>query len=58
MVFRENYDKDIKMICTDGLKYCCYQILAIIIVNYKKKILITGIKINMQCFVYHVFTQN
>ena len=42
------------MICIDSLKHRYYLILADIIVDYKEQVLITGIKANMQYFVYHV----
>ena len=45
------------MICANGFKHRYYLILAGVIVDYKEQVLITGIKINMQCFICHIALQ-
>lgn len=46
-VFKEYYDKDIEIICIDGLKCCYYLILTGIMIDSKEQVLITGIKANV-----------
>ena len=45
------------MIFVDGLKCCCYPILADVIIDYKEHVLITGIKANTQYSICYVFPQ-
>lgn len=57
IVLQRYYNEDIEMICTNGFKRCCYLILMSVIVDYKKQVLIIGIKVNMQCSIYLVPSQ-
>ena len=43
------------MICTNNFKHCYYPIVIDIIIDYKEQVFITGIKANVQYFVYHIF---
>ncbi len=43
----EYYDEGIKMICADGLKHCYYLFPMGVMVDYKKQVLITKIKVNV-----------
>lgn len=45
------------MICIDNFKHSYYLILTNIIADYEKQVLIIGIILNMQCFIYHDFLQ-
>lgn len=51
------YNRGLKLICTIGFKHCCYPIQVAIIIDYKKQVFITRIKVNIQCFIYHNFLQ-
>ena len=44
----------IKLVCADGYKRRYYPILASLMVDYKEQVLITGIKVNIQCSICHV----
>ena len=44
----------IELVCADSYKRRCYPVLAGFMVDYKKQVLITGIKPNMQCSICHV----
>lgn len=57
IVFKKYYDEEIEMICTNSLKHHYYLILSDIIVDYKEQILITRIKVNVQCFVCYISSQ-
>ena len=48
--FKEN----IKMLCANNLKYCYFLIFEGVIVGYKKQILITWIKTNIQYSICHI----
>lgn len=45
--FQEYYNQNIKMICIDDFKHSCYLILAGVMVDYKKQVLITIMKRNI-----------
>ena len=51
---KEYYDEDIEIIYTNSLKYCYYSILLGVMVDYKKQILITRIKSNMEYSICHI----
>ena len=51
---KKYYDKDIKIICVNGFKCRYYLILVDKMVDYKKQVFITKIKVNVQCLVCHI----
>ena len=55
--FNKYYNKDIGIICADGLNCCYYPILVDIIVNYEEQVFITRRKANVQCSIYYVSVQ-
>ncbi len=54
IALQETYKKGIEIRCANNFKRYCYLILATLMVDYKEQVLITGIKANMQCPIYHV----
>lgn len=46
--------ESIKLVCAYGYKRPCYLVLVNVMVYYKEQVLITGIKVNMQCSICHV----
>ena len=50
----ETYEEGIEIRCANCFKRRCYSILAGLMVDYKEQVLITGVKANMQCSIYHV----
>ncbi len=47
MAFKEYYDDGIEIIYVDGFKHHCYLIFAVVIIDYKKPVFMTGIKPNI-----------
>ncbi len=47
------YKDGIELVFVNGYKRRCYPILAGLIVDYEEQVLITGIKANIQCSIYH-----
>ncbi len=45
---------DIKLVYVDSYKKCYYLILISFIVDYKKQVIITGIKLNIQYLIFHI----
>ena len=54
IVLFETYKKGIEIWCVNGFKQCCYPVFVGLIIDYKEQVLITSVKTNMQCFIYHV----
>ena len=51
------YKDGIELVCADGYKKRCYPVLVGFIVDYEEQVVITGIKINMQCSIYHILSK-
>lgn len=47
IILNDSYNKNIKIIFADSLKYYCYQIFTDVVVDYKKLFFIIWIKANM-----------
>lgn len=54
IIFLKIYNEDIKIQCADNFKQCCYILFTSLMVDYIKQVFITGIKANMQCFIYYI----
>ena len=48
------YKYSIELMYTNSCKKHCYPILASFMIDYKKQVLITGIKTNIQCYICHI----
>ena len=53
----ETYKEGIEIWCANDFKRRCYLLLAGLMVDYEEQVLITGVKANMQCSIYHVPTK-
>ena len=54
IAFFETYKKGIEIWYSDSFKQHCFPILAGLMVDYKKQVLIINSKANMQCSLCHV----
>lgn len=52
------YIKDgIKLVYINGYKHYCYLVLANLMVDYEKQVLIANIETNMQYSIYHILSK-
>lgn len=54
IVLQKTYKEDIEIWYTNSFKQYYYPILAALIIDYEKQVLITGIKANMQYLLYYI----
>lgn len=57
ITFWDIYKEAIKIWCAKGFKQCYYPIFIGLIIDYKKQVLITGIKPNMQCPICYILSK-
>ena len=53
-VIEAMFRNDISILCVNNKIRQCYLIIIKFMMNYKKQVLITNIKMNQQCFIYQV----